>query len=248
MYDVFASNPGYRDNRKGLLKPDQVRGQAWALRTLAHAAWATPDSHPLKQHFVQVLDANLDWYNANYPANPKANKLGVIVDGYAIVYHDGTGLAPWQDDFFTSAVGHVAELGFKKAQPLLAWKARFPVARMVGAGACWIDGAGYSMKVRDSAGAPLYQTIEQAYRASHKPEFLALPCGSTAMAASLKLAQGEMTGFSSSPTGFPSNMQPALAYAAGAAGDPGRKAWERFMARSTKPDYGVGPQFAIVPR
>lgn len=248
MYGVFASNPGYRDNRKGLLKSDQVRGQAWALRTLAHAAWATPDGDPLKQHFLQVLDANLDWYNANYPANPQANKLGVIVSGYALGYHDGNGLAPWQDDFFTAAVGHVAELGFTKARPLLAWKARFPVERMVGAGACWIDGAIYAMKVRDSASAPLYPTIEQAYRASHTPEFLALPCGGTAMAASLKLAQGEMTGFSTTPIGFPSNMQPALAYAAGAAGDKGRKAWERFMARSVKPDYGLGPQFAIVPR
>jgi hypothetical protein len=248
MYDVFNSNPGYRENRKGLLSPEQVRGQAWGLRTLAHAAYITPDSHPLKGHFLQILDSNLDWYNATYASNAQANRLGAIVNGYAVVYNEGTGLAPWQDDFFTSAVGHVLELGFTKAQPLLAWKAKFPVERMVGTGACWIDGAIYAMKVRDSATSAFYDTIAQAYSASHTPEFLALTCGGPEMAAALGLAVGEMTGYARSEAGYPSNMQPALAYAAGAAGDSGRAAWERFMARPVKPDYGLGPQFAIVPR
>ena len=248
MYDVFASNPGYRQNRKGLLAPEQVRGQAWGLRTLAHAAYITPDSHPLKQHFLQILDSNLDWYNATYSSNPQANRLGAIVNGYALGYNEGTGLAPWMDDFFTSAVGHVLELGFTKAQPLLAWKAKFPVERMVGTGVCWIKGSIYAMKVRDSATSPFYDTMAQAYSANHTAEFLALPCGGAEMAASLGLAVGEMTGYARSVIGFPSNMQPALAYAAGAAGDNGRAAWERFMARPVKPDYGLGPQFAIVPR
>ncbi len=248
MYDVFSSNPGYRENRKGLLAPEQVRGQAWGLRTLAHAAWITPDSHPLKAHFLQILDSNLDWYNATYPQNPQANRLHAIVNGYALGYNDGTGLAPWMDDFFTSAVGHVVELGFTKAQPLLAWKAKFPVERMVGEGTCWISGAIYAMKVRDSATSPFYDTIAQAYAASHTPEFLALPCAGPDMATALGLAVGEMTGYSKSEAGYPSNMQPALAYSAGVAGDAGRAAWERFMARPVKPDYGLGPQFAIVPR
>ena len=249
MYDVFNSNPGYRQNRKGLLSPEQVRGQAWGLRTLAHAAWITPDKHPLKQHFLQILESNLDWYNATYPQNARANRLHIIVNGYALGYQGGTGIAPWMDDFFTSAIGHIAELGFAKAEPLLAWKASFPVERMVGAGVCWIDAAIYSMKVRDSSTSPFYDTIAQAYAASHKPDFLALPCAGQEMAAALGLAVGEMTGYARSEVGFPSNMQPALAYAVGPMGERGRAAWERFMARPVKPDYGaMGPQFAIVPR
>ena len=43
-------------------------------------------------------------------------------------------------------------------------------------------------------------------------------------------------------------VQQALAYAADVLGEPGKKAWRQFMARSVKPDYGLGPQFAIVPR
>jgi hypothetical protein len=68
------------------------------------------------------------------------------------------------------------------------------------------------------------------------------------MAAALKLSVGEMPGYSRAVSGYPSNMQPALAYGADALGDAGKKAWAQFMARSVKPDYSTGPQFAIVPR
>ncbi|MEH6435158.1 hypothetical protein [Massilia sp. DD77] len=248
MYSVFNSNPAYREHAKGLLKPEQVRGQAWGLRTLAEAAYITPDGHPLKKDLLRILDSNLDWYNAEYPRNPQANSLHVIVNGYAATYQRKTALAPWMDDFFTSAIGHIAELGFTKARPLLAWKAKFPVLRMTGEGSCWITAAMYNLTVRDSANSPYYRTIREAFRASHAPEIKDVECGGGAMASALKLKPDEMTGYSSEETGFPSNMQPALAYAADVLGEAGRRAWRKFMARSVKPDYGTGPQFAIVPR
>ena len=248
MYDVFSSNPGYRENVKGLLKPEQVRGQAWALRTLGEAAYIAPDGDPLKAHFQRILKSNLDWYNAEYTDNRNANKLGFIANGYALAYKDQTGLAPWQDDFFTSAVGHLADLGFDGAKRLLAWKARFPILRMTAPGACWVGASVYEMIVRDSASAPFYTTMAQAYKASQPPAVAALECGSPAMAQALKLKTGEMLGYASSATGFPANLQPALAYAADTGGKAGREAWQRFMARSAKPDYGTAPQFAIVPR
>ena len=248
MYDVFSSNPGYRDQAKGLLKSDQVRGQAWALRTLGEAAYIAPDDDPLKAHFQQILKHNLDWYNAEYTRNRSANKLGFIANGYAIVYKDGTGLAPWQDDFFTQVIGHLDDLGFSEAGPLLRWKATFPILRMTAPGMCWIDGSIYALIVRDSYTSPFYTTMEQAWKASHGPDITALDCNSPALARALQVKPGEMTGFSDSPVGFPSNMQPALAYAADAGGEAGREAWRRFMSRSVKPDYSTAPQFAIVPR
>jgi hypothetical protein len=57
-----------------------------------------------------------------------------------------------------------------------------------------------------------------------------------------------MTGYSKVVTGYPSNMQPALAYAAEVGGSEGASAWAVFNARTVKPNYGLGPQFAIVPR
>jgi hypothetical protein len=248
MYGEFYSNPGYRQHEKGLFQSDQVRAQAWGMRTLGEAAYITPDDHPLKQAFMRVLDANLDWYNAAYANNQQANRLAALVNGHAFAYFNGTGIAPWQDDFFTSAIGHIAELGFDKARPLLAWKVRYPIARMLDKDGCWIEGAMYAMKLRASPKGPVFGSMGDAWRASRKPELEGVACGSAEMAAALKLKVGEMTGYSSSETGFPSNMQPALAYAADAGGDAGKKAWAQFMARSVKPDYGIGPQFAIVPR
>jgi hypothetical protein len=248
MWNAFSSNPGYRDNVKGLFKSDQVRGQAWSLRTLGEAAYITPDSDPLKAAFMKLVASNLNWYNSTYTNNPSANRLGVIVNGYALGYHNGTGLAPWMDDFFTSAVGHLADLGFAQAAPLLAWKAKFPVARMIGPGFCWIEGAAYAMTVRDSSTSPFYDTIGKVYSASVPAAIAALPCAGQEMAAALKLKPGEMTGYAGATTGFPANMQPALAYAADAAGADGHRAWEQFMARTVKPDYAKAPQFAIVPR
>jgi hypothetical protein len=247
MWNSFASNPGYRQNVKGLLSSDQVRAQGWSLRTLSEAAYITPDSNALKGELVAQVGYNLDWYNATYTNNSTANVLGVLING-AMAYSNGTGVAPWQDDFFTSAVGHTAELGFTAAQPLLVWKTKFPILRMTGQGSCWIDGAMYSLIIRDTPESPIYNNIEQAAVKTHTATFTSLPCASQGMATFLNLRVGEMTGYSDTPTGYPSNMQPALAYAAQVGGSAGAQAWSMFQNRTVKPDYGLGPQFAIVPR
>lgn len=248
MWNVFSSNPGYRENAKGLVISDQVRGQAWSLRTLSEAAYITPAADPLKGDFDTLLSNNLDWYNANYTNNTSANSLGLIANGYAFGYSNGRGMSPWMDDFFTSAVGHAAELGFAKADALLMWKSKFPIARMIAPGTCWISGASYSLIAKDSATGPVYNTMAQVYAASQTPEFAALACGSAEMAAALKLKVGEMPGYSSGTEGYPANMQPALAFSANVGGKSGADAWKVFMARSVKPDYSASPQFAIVPR
>lgn len=248
MLNAFAGNPGYRQHRKGLLQSDQVRGQAWSLRTLAETTYITPDAHPLKPHFRRILDSNLDWYSDTYLRKTDANTLGVIVNGHALGYRKGTGLAPWQDDFFTSALGHASDLGFDKADALLAWKARFPVERMIGEGSCWVTATMYDMVVRERPNAPFFSSIAAVFQASHPPELRGLACGSPEMASALKIGGGEMAGYAHSVVGYPSNLQPALAYAADVLGERGRKAWRKFMARPVKPNYAAGPQFAIVPR
>ena len=248
MWNVFSSNPGYRQNIKGLLHRNQVRGQAWSLRTLAEAAYITPDSDRLKEHFNRILTSNLDWYSTNFlSGGASANALGVITSGSAIVYQSDTAVAPWQDDFFTSALGHIAELGFTQALPLMQWKATFPIERMIGDGSCWIGAAMYTMKVRPSVTGQLFTTIGEVYKNSAL-DVVTLPCGSAEMATALGLKVGEMDGYATSTMGFPANMQPALAYAATFAGSRGASAWDKFAARPLKPDYSKGAQFAIVPR
>jgi hypothetical protein len=247
MWNVFQDNPNYRGYGQGLLAPGQVRGQAWSMRTLAEAAYITPDSDILKPQFAAFLDNNLNWYNSTYITGT-GNNLGVITNGYAMSYANSTALAPWQDDFFTAAIGHVAELGFTKAGALLAWKSKFPVSRMTDDNTCWIDGAVYNMVIQDVAGGQVFKTYAQAWKASHTAEFNALSCNSPAMAKLLGVKVGEMTGYSDSVAGYPSNMQPALAYAVDSGIANAKAAWTVFQSRVVKPDYSKGPQFAIVPR
>lgn len=249
MYDAFASNPGWRHGIKGLVADDQVRAQAWSLRAIGEAAYITPDNDRLKEHFVRVLMSNLEWYNAKYSNNPEANKLGLLITGAAAVgYKDGVATAPWQDDFFTSAVGHLVDLGFKDAEPLLRYKAQFPIQRMVGEGVDFILAANYTYTVRATPKSPIFEKIEEAYRATVGPERAAMPIGSPELAKALGQKPNDMGGYSSTVSGFPSNMQPALAYAVDVSGEAGKRAWQKFMGRAVKPDYGLGPQFAVVPR
>jgi len=248
-YELFQSNPGYRGNIKGLINHQQVRAQAWSLRDLARTAYITPDSDVLKKQLENFLSNNLDWYNTTYSfSNVPGNTFGAMTDALARVYDSSTGIAPWQDDFFTSAVGHTVELGYAKAKPLLAWKAKFPVKRMTDPSYCWIVGAVYSFRVTDSATAPIYTDMGRSYVGSNPSSLTALTCASTDMASLLKLQPQEMTGYSNAPEGYPSNMQPALAYAVDS-GVPGAKdAWAKFSLRANQPDYSTSPQFAIVPR
>jgi hypothetical protein len=244
-FSSFYNNPGYRQNAKGLVQADQVRAQAWGLRTISEAAYITPDNDPQKANFNSVVNANIDWFNATYTNNASANQLGALTNGYAIAYGD-TGIAPWQDDFFTAVVGHMVELGFTNAQPLLTWKSKFVTDRMVGTGFCWIDATMYSMNVRASGTAPFYTTMAQVYQANNPASITQLACGSAAMATALQLPVGEMVG-AVSTDGEQAIMQPALAYAVGVNAN-AAKAWSIFAGRAYKPDYSSSPQYDIVPR
>jgi hypothetical protein len=64
-YDLARGNPGttqayHRHVTWGILNNDQeIRGVAWALRNLAHAALAAPDGTPEKAYFTEKLTNNL---------------------------------------------------------------------------------------------------------------------------------------------------------------------------------------------
>jgi hypothetical protein len=283
-YNMLQANPYYRGFEMGLLKWDQVRGQAWSLRTLGHAAYITPDDDPMKSYFTQRLQHNLDWYRTTY-VDGRPNALGAIdgsghYAGTAIAYTTpagpATGLAPWMDDFFTWSAGYLAVgLGFADALPLARWKGTFPVGRMTAPGYCWIDGAVYALAVRPTSGSPLFTDFRQAYLTtmqgtdvSGRPvplvnstgaRYLDQPCGSheqaqwrTQLDIDLNVHRspwvaGEMTGYASVASGFPSNMQPALAAAVDVGAPNAPAAWDVFAKRSVKPDYTLAPQWAVVP-
>ncbi|MDH5545585.1 MAG: hypothetical protein OEZ43_08335 [Gammaproteobacteria bacterium] len=246
-YLLFQSNPHFREFGSGLFKQEQVRGQAWALRTLGHAAYITPDANPMKEYFTTKLTNNINWYNSNYSQNDIANPYGVITNGYALVYNDGKGIAPWMDDFFTWSTGNLVDLGFTDASTLLKWKSRFPIGRMTNPGYCWLFASSYSLNLRASQDTPIYSTWLEIYTTQFAPELTSNECNSLAMAEYRQIDRGVMEGYPYSPTGYPSNLQIALA-AVDNSVDGAQKAWDIFQNRTAKPDYSRYPNFAIVPR
>jgi len=266
-YNIFRSNPYKREHEKGLFYWAQVRGQAWSMRTLGNAAYITPDDSPLKTYYSSILKNNIDWYNNTYidnTSNSYSNNLGAIQNGYAYIYDRSStytsnllGLAPWQDDFFTASIGHLTDLNIPNALKLLTWKAKFPVSRMVDTNFCWIVASNYSLILRDDLSTPVtFTNWNQVYSANNghynapsvNASITSYSCGSQEMATALHLNLGEMVGYPTSTTGYPSNLQPALAVSARTDITGGIAAWSKFISRSVKPDYSTDPTFAIVPR
>jgi len=260
-------NHGYD---KGLLNFQQVRGQAWSMRTLAQAALFTPDNYPLKSELNEMLQANLSWYTDKYANNPDANTLGWI---YPISSRDAEPvITPFMDDFFTWSLGYISSLGVNEANDFLHWKAKFAVNRIVDNGYCWIFASPYRLQIADNKISGWetdknteYTTLNQAYLPTVK---LALgwlkhdkstidatanatvnsTCGSLEMAENINLREGEMVGWAGSAIGFNTALQTALAVATDAGVDNAQLAWDIFMARKIQPNFKTDPQFGIIPR
>ena len=265
---------GNHGGSQGLLVYDQIRAQAWGLRTLGDAAYITPDAHPLKAYFLAKLANNLNWYNRNIVNNPPT-PLGYLLNPSNLDL-DNT-FATWMDDFFTWTVGHLANLDFADAVPIFEYKAKFPVGRMTNPDYCWILASTYWTRSRDAQTGQPY-TNWADYKAavvrswdsnSVGPSFsswsvppnmsggqedalIAAQCNSPEMANILGMQRGEMIGGAWSHEGYPANLQPAVAIAAERGVPNGVQAWTRFDSRSVVPDsgnydYNVSPQWAIVP-
>ncbi len=249
-FNIIQSNPWYRGKEKGLIKSDQVRGQAWSFRTLGQTAYILPDNHPKKSHYISLVQNNIEWYENEYVNNPNANKLGWInpLSKENNLYNT----SPWMDDFFTWSVGCLKDLDFD-TQKILAWKSKYPVNRMINPAYSWIIGAPYRMQVKDDNGND-FINFRQAYEATLLSQYtnsqalINANYNDIKIAEILKLKLGEMTGYANSTEGYPSNMQPALAVAVDSGIERSQEAWDKFMSRSVKPDYSTSPQFDIVPR
>ncbi|MBI3900080.1 MAG: hypothetical protein HY308_17565 [Gammaproteobacteria bacterium] len=256
-WNIFAYNPAYRHYALGILDHDEVRGKAWNLRTLGQVSFIAPDSDSFKNYFATMLANNLDWFPLNQAGG---NNLGIINSG--LEYLGGRGYAPWQDDFFTSAVNEVHAMGFDNAATLLAFKASSPVKRMLDM--CWITSGAYALAVRPSTTGALFQNFGEVADATYGQNadgsrFVNQPCATQQMADWLNqhyreagnttsYKAGEIVGNATDPESYTATLQAALAAAVDAKVDRANDAWSLFAKRPIKQNYSSEPQFAIVPR
>ncbi len=178
VFNVASLNVNSRGFDQGIvLENDQVRGQAWTMRTLSDTAFITPDDNPLKSYFSDLFDRNMKAYVQHYVTEGAMDSAG-DVEGYIfnVANRYPGAISPWQDDYFTMAIAQAALRGNEDAQTLLEWKTGFTAGRFL-AGDEGFDplagtgnGPGGSrFFVFNGETGEIYSTWEQVYKASFAP-------------------------------------------------------------------------------
>lgn len=196
-----------------------TRGAAWAIRSLAQAACATPDDDTaLRSEFLASLQANVDWNHARYVAQPN-NPFGWVMP-----YSDYTGVgdglyveAAWMQDFYTAAFGYakalqpaISEASSQRLSEFFAWKARSIVGRLGGGGAAeylYADAAQYTIAVAPTD-TPDFVTGAGPWHADWGAIYAA-----TLKAPNPGSAPGLRGGNFPEASSYWGNLQPAIAYA-----------------------------------
>jgi hypothetical protein len=124
-WHLVAGDAGYRSGADGLFHLGQIRGQAWALRSIGQAALITPDDDPLKGYFADKLNKNINYQLARDLS--AANE----VKGYILDENHKGSMAPWQDDFYTAVIAQLSMQSVENTAALTDWKVNFTAGRFI---------------------------------------------------------------------------------------------------------------------
>lgn len=134
-WSVLSQPPGTRgrprDGQPGggvnVVRGNQLRGAAWSLRQLEHAAWASPDDDPHRSWLRRAAAGNWAWIQSQIPTwtRDQGEAHGRIEGVYG-----GEGLLPpWQQDYFASTAAIAARRGDPAARAVFTWMANFLLGR-----------------------------------------------------------------------------------------------------------------------
>jgi len=127
----------YRQREQGIIT-GQVRGIAWALRNLLHAAAVAPDGSKEHRYFEDKLANNLR-HLATQATGPEASPLGIFTFGKTQAYTRGWpadwrgryySMPPWQHNFLAWFAAHAADQGYEAAVPFRDYMMRFTLGLM----------------------------------------------------------------------------------------------------------------------
>ena len=122
-FNMIRIHYQYRKQATGLLTPNQVRGTAWALRNLLHAAALSPDGSNAKKYFEAKLANNIKHLDA-FVKGPGATPIGSYTMGGSHAYTRGWAgpmrykyfsVAGWQHNFLAWSLSHVVDHGYTEA-------------------------------------------------------------------------------------------------------------------------------------
>jgi hypothetical protein len=235
-WNMANIDPGYRAKAHGFLQANQLRAQAWALRSLGDAARLVPDHHKMKTYFTSRLQQNLEWYVDHYPRNPDPETSARL--GWLDKPDQRGSTPPWQIDMLALVVGQLAEDGNARAAEFFRWLARFTVGRWAAQdqGYCRTMAPAYFIAVRTKDGHAI-----DDWRKLFVENWPAIKECPT------QFVDGS---FPESPAGYVAYSRAMLAMAAGLGIDHAAEAYQRL--RSDLPAMNAvmasDPTWALAPR
>ncbi|WP_188973992.1 calcium-binding protein, partial [Neoroseomonas lacus] len=132
---------------------EEVRAQAWALRTVQEAAYANPDGTYEQAYFSEI--ANNNWAYLRSQTTRLTAEQGEVHGYVEGAYRETTATAPWQQDFFASTTALAAMQGNSDARAVLKWEANFLSGRFLSPDINPYNGFNYSLNVYSSSGQAL---------------------------------------------------------------------------------------------
>ena len=249
-FDLTTENPQTRGGSEGLLNvpsnPDQVRAEAWDLRTLADAANASPTGSAMQAYFQTELNNNLAYEFQQFVTDNVMGDTGQL-EGYIPGYnYNSEGLqqvAPWQQDFLAMTYGYLAQLGEPDAAGLLSFMTNFEAGRYLNGSDGYnpIFGSAYELNVINPTTGQPYDTWAQVFTATFGSE--TTPGG----------AEGIDTGYPDSAGGYWGTARGALATLITGTMSPDAIAAYGYVVQFTEnaglvQDYANDPNYEIAPK
>ena len=120
-YCLLSMWPEPRQDARGILA-GQIRGDAWALRNIADAAWIAPDGDVEARYFEEKVRNNLAERTAKMYGPPEYNAIGAwgirtVSDARIQNAANPNWMitAPWEEDYLLWSLHHLVELGYTEA-------------------------------------------------------------------------------------------------------------------------------------
>lgn len=122
LWTYQNSGQNQRGGAQGLLKSNQVRGNAWGLRCLVEAATYLPDAWASKAYFTEKVNNNLTWYQTY--AGQQLSPIGESwedkrPENNTVGSKDHMWVARWEHNYLTWVINWAHKQGFTGGSALL---------------------------------------------------------------------------------------------------------------------------------
>ncbi len=233
-WNVLNQTIANRQGELALLSKDQVRAQAWSMRSFGEVVRALPDRHPMKNVYSKILQNNLDRLLEIYITRKLASPLG------AITHLSSSSTSPWQMDYFVTTMSLLAQNNDPYAQDILNWWSKFSVGRFLS------DDVGFCAARAPGGYWPISRPDGSFLTSMNEVFELSYPSDVGKKCIELKIIEG----YPESHTGYVAYARGALAAAANAGVPEAKDAYIKWKAMTPLVDtaFATSPNWAIVPR